>query len=60
MQLIFYTLLNTHNMKKTYLPPFVEALPFATECDILTASFNGSSSTNLSIVDQTNEDDWTF
>ena len=47
-------------MKKTYLPPFVEALPFAIEGDILTTSFNGSSSTNLNIVDETDEDDWTF
>ena len=51
--------LNTHIMKTTYLPPFVESLPFAIEGDILTTSFNGSS-TDLDIVDQTEEDDWTF
>lgn len=51
--------LNTHNMKKTYLPPFVEVQPFTIECDILTTSYNGSSS-NLNIVDQTEEDDWTY
>lgn len=47
-------------MKKTYLSPLVEALPFAIENEILTASITGKSSTNLSIVDETDEDDWTF
>ena len=46
-------------MKKTYLPPFVEVQPFTIEGDILTTSFNGSSS-NLNIVDQTEEGDWTY
>lgn len=47
-------------MKKTYLPPFVVALPFAIECDIMNTSFNGSSLTNLTIVDETDDDDWTY
>jgi len=47
-------------MKKTYLTPIVEALPFTIENEILNTSFNGSSSSNLSIVDETNESDWTF
>lgn len=47
-------------MKKTYLPPFVEVSPFTIESDILTISFEGKSQADLSICDETEDEDWTF
>lgn len=47
-------------MKKQYLSPDVCVNTVSMEKGFLTESFNGSSSTDLTITDYTNDDDWDF
>lgn len=47
-------------MKKKYSVPDTCVNILSIEKGFLTESFNGSSSTDLTITDYTNDDDWDF
>lgn len=47
-------------MKKKYLSPGVKFHPVSPEEDILVGSYTGQSTTDLTVVDETEESDWVF